>query len=195
MRKLLPYQFSLNINRNVLRQARIGAIAGLLLGIHLNGFGWLPMATIHEVVSNGLSPQEIHLQLSQAEYRVGMHCPMKNHRVSYQVQAANAGGAHMALEWVMPACDLSLMAKSSPLEEGKAWFVGEFICQGNSYKKTMHVSAGDLRDATQRARTAAKGCHVETVDQVRCSTVNPFCDRQSEDFRLEAELGQHRMLR
>ena len=87
------------------------------------------------------------------------------------------------------------MAKSGVPDRGQTWFVGEFVCQGTSYKKTMNIAASNLRDATERARNSAKGCHVETVDQTRCSTYHPFCDRESEDFRLEAELSTHRMLR
>ena len=183
------------INGPVLRQARVGIVGGLLLGLILNGFGTLPMATIHTMMSKGISPSEIAEQVGQGSYRVGLHCPMKNNRVSYHVKAANAGGAHMALEWVMPACELSLMAKSSPPDQGQTWFVGEFVCQGTSFKKTMQVAADSLRDATERARTSAKGCHVETVDQTHCSFLQPFCEPQSEDFRREAELNAHRMLR
>ena len=183
------------INRHVIRQARVGIVGGLLLGLVLNGFGTVPMAAVHGIMSNGISPVEIAEQLRQGSYRVGLHCPMKNNRVSYHVKAANAGGAHMALEWVMPACDLSLMAKSSPPDQGQTWFVGEFVCQGTSFKKTMHVAANTMRDATERARTSAKGCHVETVDQTNCSFLQPFCNPESEDFRREAELNAHRMLR
>ena len=178
-----------------MRQARIGVTLGMLLGIGLNGFGVLPVSVIHATLSANLSPVEVHEQMSQGEYRVAMHCPMTNNRVSYRIQAANAGGAHMALEWVMPACELSQMAKSGAPDQGKTWFVGEFLCQGNFYKKTMNLAASNLRDATHRARNSAKGCHVESVDQTRCPTYNPFCDRQSEDFRREAELSTHRMLR
>ena len=190
-----PHQSAPRLKSNALRQARIGIASGVLLGLFLNGVGSLPMATIHGAMSEGISPTDIKERISQGQYRVGLHCPMKNHRVSYHVIAANAGGAHMALEWVMPACDLSQLAKSNRPDQGQTWFVGEFVCQGNSYKKTMQVAANDLRDATERARTAAKGCHVETVDQTHCALLSPFCDRQSEDFRVEAELSSHRMLR
>lgn len=183
------------INRAALRQARIGVTAGMLLGLGLNGYSELPMSVIHATLDAELSPLQIHEQMSQGEYRVAMHCPMKNNRVSYHVHAANAGGAHMALEWIMPACQLSQLAKSSDATHGKAWFTGEFLCESNSYKKTMNIAAGSLREATNRARAAAIGCHVETVDQTRCPTYGPFCDRLSEDFRHEAELSAHRLLR
>jgi hypothetical protein len=195
MRKLLPPTPTRRINRSALRQARIGVTVGMLLGLGLNGFSELPMSVIHATLNADLSPLQIHEQMSQGEYRVAMHCPMKNNRVSYHVQAANSGGAHMALEWIMPACRLSQMVKASGSAEGKIWFVGEFVCEGSSYKKSINVAASSLRDATNRARDLAKGCHVETVDQTRCPTYSPFCDRQSEDFRHEAELSVHRMLR
>jgi hypothetical protein len=183
------------INAQRLRQARTGVVAGMLLGLFLNGFNPLPMDTVHAALTEGVSVSEIAEKLGQGDYRVAMHCPVKNRRVVYQVKAHNAGGAHMALEWVMPACELSGIAKAQAAEAGKSWFHGEFVCQGSHYRKTVTVAAADLGQASKRARASSSECRIETIDQTACPFLSPLCERESNDYKVEAELETHRLLR
>jgi hypothetical protein len=177
------------------RQARIGIVAGLLLGLILNNYVSLPMATINAAVSNGISFSELGDQLGQGEFRLGVYCRTKNRRVTYHVKAANAGGAHRALEWVLPACQLKTLTPSTRPADGERGFEGHFYCQNAFYRTSISVRAKDRQDALSKARAQANGCQVETLDQLRCSTLAPFCAPISEDLRLEAELMTHRLLR
>jgi hypothetical protein len=177
------------------RQIRIGAVAGLVLGMVVNGLVKLPMEAINQVVEEGVSLSSLTEQMQQGRYRVVMYCPVKNHRVTYHVQADQAGRAHMALEWVMPACALSGIAKARAAEQGRDWYRGEFFCDSNFYRKTLNVAAIDLQQVRALARTSSEGCRIETVEQTNCAFLNPLCERDVEDYRRDAELEAHRMLR
>lgn len=182
------------LQRRAGRQAVAGVVIGMVGALLLKGYVPLPVSSVHAAM-NGGGMAEIVAPMQEGSYRVVMHCRMKNHRVGYHVKADHPGAAHMALEWLMPACKLSGLGGGEEAEGGQRWYTGEFVCQGNTFKKTQTVRASNLREARERAAASASGCRTETIDQTACPTLDPLCDRQSEDFKVEAELERHRLLR
>jgi hypothetical protein len=178
-------------------QARIGIVAGLLLGLFLNGLGSrLTLAPVHAAIADGVSLSEVATRLGDGHYRATLHCPVKNHRVTYQVRAENAGGAHMALEWVMPACQLSGLGRAQAAESnGHSLFRGVFHCPSDFYRKTVRIEADTLRAAALEAGAASPGCRVEIIDQTACPFLDPLCTLQSDDRRRDIELERTRLLR
>jgi len=183
------------IKRVGMRQAIAGVIYGMAFVLVLKGYVSTPVAAVHAALNDAGSISEMASKLGESRYRVAMHCPLKNHRVSYHIKARNDDGAQAALGWLMPACALSQVNRGQSADDGQTWYLGQFSCQGNFFKKIQHVSASDVEQARQRALAAANGCRVETIDQTDCPLLAPLCVRASEDFRVEAELERHRLLR
>jgi hypothetical protein len=181
--------------RRILMQARSGVVVGLLLGLLLNGFVKVPAATVYAALNADVSLIDVAERLTQGRYRVVMHCPVKNNHVTYNVMAQNAGRAHIALEWVAPACQLSKMAETQPGDPGKTWYRGDFHCLGPFNRRTHSIMAGDMHLAMATARAVTPNCRVETVLQTSCPFLNPRCERRTESFEVEAAFEKHRMLR
>ncbi|MEQ1613876.1 MAG: hypothetical protein ABL904_14100 [Hyphomicrobiaceae bacterium] len=177
------------------RQASIGVFAGMALALLLKGYATPPVTAAYAAVASGGSILQMAEKLREGQYRVTTHCPMKHQRATYHVKAEDAEDAQAALEWVMPACKLAAMGQGQAANGGLSWYAGQFKCQGDSYRRTHNVGARDLMQARERTRSIAPGCRIEIVDQIECAALEPLCDRQYEDFKIEAELERTHLLR
>jgi hypothetical protein len=183
------------LNRIALRQAGVGVVGGLILGLLLQGHAPLPVAAIDAALTGNGGIRAVLDYIGDAQYRVVMRCPVKNHRVVYHVKSPTAELARQSLDWVLPACQLIGIASAPAGEDSSSWFQGQFACQGNSYRKSYSLTAAGLRQARELARSTFPGCRVETIDQTACAAIDPLCRHESEDFKIEAELARYRLLR
>lgn len=183
------------INGIAVRQALIGVTVGMISSLLLKGYLSPPIAAAYASVISTAGVQEATERLGDGLYRVTMTCSMKHHRISRFVRAADAHGAHVALDWLMPACRLSGLRQATTGDAGGSWYSGDYTCEGSSYKQSRTVSAIDLRQAKLRAGLFGTSCRVDIVDQIACPALNPLCAHQSEDFRTEADLERVHLLR
>jgi hypothetical protein len=177
------------------RQASMGVVAGMAAALVIKGYVSVPITSVYAAVSSSANVGQFAARMREGQYRVSMHCPVKHNRVTYHIQAARADDAQTTLQWMLPACNLSAMGQGQAAEGGRNWFAGQFTCQGGSYKRTQTLPASDLRQAAERGRIVAPGCQMEVVDQISCAALDPTCDLQFEDFKVETELGRTRLLR
>jgi hypothetical protein len=176
--------------RRLLSGASIAALAGSML---LGAVVWLTLPEAGTLYQGFWT--ELRNGLSGGRYRVAMHCRLKDNTVGMTVRAFDRAAAQAALEWTLPVCELTTLARVQVSGWTASWYRGDFVCPSNFHKRTVRLSAPSIEAALAAARAGARDCEVEYADQTDCPWFRANCERQSVDFRAEAQMSSPRNFR